>query len=332
MLLFWLIFVSAHAADITSTCAAAFRLTLKGYVSNGKDPAKVCSPAPATCRRPAGVYHMYCKQCAGYVMGKNVFNPLWPTGNISWIESTTLAHSKTAKLLASARSARWVTITVLRHPIDRIVAHYFATQMNADLDAWSTKALAKQRRGYDGSTRLWLELENLYTKLFSAHDDRRGPLPPDALERADSRLKSDFDRVVIAEWLESPRTIAWLGDVMCFSHVAGVVSGKWPSFVRTRRRRGGKKIFEEFRKHSYESAEFWRAARPRLEDLARRNTLDEELYTRASRRMDAQSADHWRRTQSAPLPALAPLPCAGGHCWDLARGGPPKDAALAVNG
>ena len=53
--------------------------------------------------------------------------------------------------------------------------------MNADLDAWSTKALAKQRRGYDGSTRLWLELENLYTKLFSAHDDRRGPLPPDAL-------------------------------------------------------------------------------------------------------------------------------------------------------
>jgi hypothetical protein len=32
------------------------------------------------------------------------------------------------------------------------------------------------------------------------------------------------------------------------------------------------------------------------------------------------------------LPELAPLPCAGGHCWDLARGGPPKDAALAVNG
>ena len=220
---------------------------------------------------------------------------------------------------------------MLRHPIDRIVAHYFATQMNADLDAWSTKALAKQRRGYDGSTRLWLELENLYTKLFSAHDDRRGALPPDALERADRQLQG-FDRVVIAEWLESPRTIAWLGDVMCFSHVAGVVSGKWPSFVRTRRRRGGKKIFEEFRRDSYESAEFWRAARPRLEDLARRNSLDQELYARASRRMDAQSGDHWRRTQSTPLPELAPLPCAGGHCWDLARGGPPRDAALAVNG
>ena len=72
-------------------------------------------------------------------------------------------------------------------------------------------------------------------------------MPPQALEKADSRLKSDFDRVVIAEWLESPRTIAWLGDVMCFSHVAGVVSNKWPSFVRTRRKRGGKKIFEEFR-------------------------------------------------------------------------------------
>ena len=331
MLLFWLILCTARANDITSTCAAAFRLTLKGYVSNGKDLAKVCSPPPATCRRPAGIYHMYCKQCAGYVMGKNVFNPLWPTGNITWIESTTLGHGKTARLLASAQRSRWVTITVLRHPIDRIVAHYFATQMNTDLDAWSTKALAKQRRGYDGSTRLWLELENLYVKLFSAHDDRRGPLPPDALERADRQLQG-FDRVVIAEWLESPRTIAWLGDIMCFAHVAGVVSGKWPSFVRTRRRRGGKKVFEEFRRDSYESAEFWRAARPRLEDLERRNSLDQELYARAARRMDAESADHWRRTQSTPLPALAPLPCAGGHCWDLARGGPPRDAALAVNG
>ena len=123
MLLFWLIFGTARANDITSTCAAAFRLTLKGYVSNGKDPSKVCSPPPATCRRPGGIYHMYCKQCAGYVMGKNVFNPLWPTGNITWIESTTLGHGKTARLLASAQRARWVTITVLRHPIDRIVAH-----------------------------------------------------------------------------------------------------------------------------------------------------------------------------------------------------------------
>ena len=79
MLLFWLLFGTAGATDITSTCAAAFRLTLKGYVSNGKDPAKVCSPPPPTCRRPEGIYHMYCKQCAGYVMGKNVFNPLWPT-------------------------------------------------------------------------------------------------------------------------------------------------------------------------------------------------------------------------------------------------------------
>ena len=47
---------TVHAADITSTCAAAFRLTLKGYVSTGKDPAKVCSPPPTTCRRPAGIY------------------------------------------------------------------------------------------------------------------------------------------------------------------------------------------------------------------------------------------------------------------------------------
>lgn len=321
---------AARANDITNTCAAAFRLTMKGYVSNGKDPAKVC--APTTCRRPAGVYHMYCKQCAGYVMGKNVFNALWPTGNITWIESTTLGHDKTARLLASAHAERWVTITVLRHPIDRIVAHYFATQMNTDLDAWSTKALEKRRRGYDGSTRLWLELENLYTKLFSAHDDRNGDLPPDALEKADRRLTSDFDRVVIAEWLESPRTIAWLGDLMCFAHVGGVVSGKIPTFVRTRRQRGGKKVFEEFRRDSYESPEFWRAARPRLEDLALRNALDVELYTRASKRAEISSADHWRRTQSSPLPELPPLPCSGGHCWDLARGGPPKDAAVAVNG
>ena len=162
----------AQPSDVSQHCAAAFRLTLKGYVSNGADPAVVCSTPPRTCRRPDGVFTLYVKMCAGLVIGKNLLNPLWVTDNITWIESTSLAHAGTASALAAARGRRWPTMTVLRHPIDRIVAHYFVTHTTMDFAEWKEKGLNPRRRGFDGSTRLWMELENVYTKIFARR--RRG--------------------------------------------------------------------------------------------------------------------------------------------------------------
>ena len=42
--------------------------------------AKVCSAAAHHLSKAAVEFIIFGpKQCAGYVMGKNVFNPLWPT-------------------------------------------------------------------------------------------------------------------------------------------------------------------------------------------------------------------------------------------------------------
>ena len=261
--------------DMSTNCAAAFRLTMKGYQPiAGADPETVCSRPPASCARPTGVFHLYVKMCAGLVVGKNLLNPLFTTSNITWIEATSLAHAPTASALAAARRRRWPTITVLRHPIDRILAHFFATHAAGDFAEWKAKALLKRRRGYDGSTRYWMELENVYTKIFAAHDDRSGTaLAPADVDAADATL-AGFDRVVVAEWLEAPQTAAWLGDLLCFEHARGVLSNV-PSLARTRRGRGGK--FEAFRRDSYASPDFYRELRPHLADLAARNALDLDL-------------------------------------------------------
>ena len=187
--------------------------------------------------------------------------------------------------------------------------------MNADLDAWSTKALAKQRRGYDDSTRLWLELENLYETV---RRDRRGALPRRrAQERADRQL---------------PRATASSSPSGSRAPDDRVARG-YQLLARRRRRERQVAVLRP-------DAAAARRKKPRIPTrLCRicgvlaggaaaargsggRNSLDDELYTRASRRMDAQSADHWRRTQSAPLPELAPLPCAGGHCVGPRAGRP----------
>lgn len=335
--------LAASAAAIgepTMMCAGAFRLTLKGYVSNGRRPEDVCAPAPSTCARPAGAYLHYVKMCAGLVMGKNLLSPLFVTANITWVESYSLAHPFTAHALLAARARRWPVITVLRHPIDRIVAHYFATRNEESFAEWVRRnTLPPPRRGHDGSTRLWMELSNVYTKIFSSHDLKRdGPrLSPDAVDVAERRLALHFDVVAIAEYLESPLSVALLGDVLCFAHDRGVVSGKLvPSVRRSRRARGPATAAtgpEAFRAASYSDPDWWRSLRPTLDELVRQNTLDLALYDRMARHSANAMHAHWRAADYGLLPVLPPLPCSAdrdAHCWDLERGGPPANSALAI--
>ena len=64
--------------------------TLKGYVSNGKDPSKVCSPPPDHLSKTDLHRPLYCKQCAGYVLVVERLQSAMADqhGNITWIEST----------------------------------------------------------------------------------------------------------------------------------------------------------------------------------------------------------------------------------------------------
>ena len=200
----------------------------------------------------------FLKLAAGLVMGQGTLGPLFPASNISWVETYSLAHEPTKTKLLQARLRRWPTATVLRHPMERLVGQFFATAETAEeydnFHVWVAKhSKAPPRRGNDGATKLWIELDNAYVKVFSSFNGRRaatiaaqklkerGEPPPSraqmaalasqlanpraALEAAKETLRTLYDFILIAEWLDAPMTVAMLGDLWCFAHREGSVVG-----------------------------------------------------------------------------------------------------------
>ena len=150
---------AGRAAAEPELCAAAGK----------RRDAAMCAPAPSRCVRPGSVFWLYIRQCAGFSVGKGILDSLYPAAAIAWGDGYSLAHAKTAGQLAAARRAGGVTLTALRHPVDRVVAQYFQT---ADLEAqgvdktwdghrlqelgpWvATHSRPAPRRGNDGKAQL----------------------------------------------------------------------------------------------------------------------------------------------------------------------------------
>ena len=107
--------------------------------------------------------------------------------HIAWGDGYSLAHERTAKQLADAAAAGGVALTGLRHPVDRVVAQYFQTadlekRTFLELGDWvATHSRAPPRRGHDGRTKLWIELDNAQTKILG------GPRPTPARPRRTAR-------------------------------------------------------------------------------------------------------------------------------------------------
>jgi hypothetical protein len=130
---------------------------------------ELCAPEPASamgCRRPCGMFFLYFRQCAGFVIGKvttvggatqpvpciycptraqhllrphkttpkkGLLDPLLPGSSISWAEAFSLAHEPTNRALTDARARPgWLAMTALKHPVERIVAQFFATCVPTD--------------------------------------------------------------------------------------------------------------------------------------------------------------------------------------------------------
>eukprot|EP00618_Florenciella_parvula_P009403 CAMPEP_0119502512 /NCGR_PEP_ID=MMETSP1344-20130328/23962_1 /TAXON_ID=236787 /ORGANISM="Florenciella parvula, Strain CCMP2471" /LENGTH=94 /DNA_ID=CAMNT_0007538725 /DNA_START=93 /DNA_END=373 /DNA_ORIENTATION=- len=92
--------------------------------------------------------------------------------------------------------------------MDRLISQFFATCEERDeyenLDGWITRHTGKTpRRGNDGSYKLWVELENQYTKVLSgsAHTTVIGEAE---FEAAKAALTSEFDYWIITEWISHP--------------------------------------------------------------------------------------------------------------------------------
>ena len=231
-------------------------------------------------------------------------------------------------------------IQVLRHPIERLIAQYFATaETTAEYDSFAhwvqLHSKPPPRRGNDGATKLWIELDNAIVKVMSGFDGRRAATletvrrkklglpslsrrelehfattlqdPQASLAAAKATLSERFTHVLIAEWLTSPMSVALLGDQFCFAHDRGDYQSVPPqmNFVRVRRKRASARgkpnvpalNFEQVRAERRSNTSFWRAAQPVLADLAQRNALDVELYTWAANRLKTQLEAHWRQQQ-----------------------------------
>lgn len=228
---------------------------------------------------------------------------------------------------------------VLRHPVERLIAQYFATaEMAAEYDSFAhwvnLHSKPPPRRGNDGATKLWIELDNAIVKVMSGFDGRRAAIgeavrrqkvglpslskqelqrfattlqdPQISLAAAQLTLSTRFTHVLVAEWLTSPLTVALLGDDFCFVHLRGdpATVPSQMSFERVRRKRapgrGGKPNssglnYEHVRSDRRINASFWRAAQPSLTDLAQRNALDLQLYDWAAQRLATKLEAHWQR-------------------------------------
>lgn len=322
----------------------------------------LCAPAPSRCVRPKSVFWLYIRQVAGFSVGKGVLDALYPAKHIAWGDGYSLAHERTAKQLADAAAAGGVALTGLRHPVDRVVAQYFQTadlekRTFLELGEWvATHSRTPPRRGHDGRTKLWIELDNAQTKILSgwdggAPDCADGPgcfggVDESSLERAKAAIRDKFDRALVVEWLDTPQSVDWLSQLFCFeADAAGVVIRHIrPSYARAddaakpvpdlRRARPalkgrGAREKAAFRAARRENASWWRAERSVLADIDARNQLDLRLWTWAAGEFRNAVAASWG-SHRRPPPPLPPLPCvdAGAHCWSSDAHPPVRDLAV----
>ncbi len=172
----------------------------------------LCAGVATGCARPAGVFHLYVRQTAGFVVAHGLLNRLFPKGSIRWGDCTTLADAGTARMLAMVadsrkpppaspapaqllplpapvRTARWVGLVALRDPVERLVAQFFQSfplkewgheralhslDGGAHLAAWVDRHSARPpRRGNDGKAHLTFELDNVYIKVLRTRRHRK---------------------------------------------------------------------------------------------------------------------------------------------------------------
>ena len=201
----------ARCAQPKEPCGASGHMTVKGWALTGKPVDQVCSYPPPSCQRPCGVFFHFFKLAAGLVMGKGTLGPLFPASNVSWVETYSLAHEPTMGKLTAARRERWPTATVLRHPMERLIAQFFATAESPEeygsFALWVAKhSRPPPRRGNDGTTKLWIELDNAYVKVFSSFNGRRAAtIAAQARRERGERPLNRVEMAALASRLERPQ-------------------------------------------------------------------------------------------------------------------------------
>ena len=200
-----------------------------------------CASLGQGCVRPRSVYFFKLRGTGGKGFGEGVLNHLFTREQITVAEGWSLSHAPTAaKLRAMEGAGGAIRVTILRHPIKRIVSRYWfegrwplfhrgeLTEESAmSFGAWFNKTLcgpSDDRRG----GRLWQCSSNYYVKSLSGWAGKDmcakggsgcvGGVGEAQLGLAKAALRGRMDVVLLTEWLSARPQAALLARFLCFAH------------------------------------------------------------------------------------------------------------------
>jgi hypothetical protein len=135
-----------------------------------KCQAKVlpCANKGQGCSRPRSLFFLKIRGNGGKMLGEGVFNHVFERENMTIVEGWSMSHSLTAaKLRLRESQGNVVRLTVLRHPIARIVSRYwfegrwqlFATERKDEnamsFDMWTSRDMCSPDSPQARGGRLW---------------------------------------------------------------------------------------------------------------------------------------------------------------------------------
>ncbi len=250
----------------------------------------------------------------GKWVGEQLLNHLYYHQESAFvIEGSSLRSARaTRDAYACARLGSCLHLTILRHPVDRVISRYFFEgrwglfkKPIKDEEISFSDWLREKRQIHAGhrNERLWSVTSELYTKtLAGVVVDKNLQLSFVHLETAKEWLEAAFP--LITEWLSTPHTARALGRRLCFATDG---PGKPPIHVPKRRAAGG---------HTSRRPASWLPDVDDLELLWSDNRHDLELYAYATKLVGERFAD----ASLGPLPPTPPTESAAAYReWLAAR-------------
>ena len=232
-----------------------------------------------------------------------------------------------ARSLAYRSRVTGVVVTILRHPVERVLSRYW---YEGRWDLFEKKDTVKPptefadwiaahgagSRGHRAE-RLWQVPSEYYTKSFAgwrgaAMCDARGDATCDAesglggaqLAAAFAVLASELDLILVTEWLSHPRSIALAATKLCFELAPDGETPRRQDAARQTR------SVPDFRKlqpfgggHSAKRPPRWTPGDAQLKHLWNSNKLDLRLYEQAALDLRQRAP---RVDAAPPHPSLPP--------------------------
>ena len=256
---------------------------------------------------------MHMRGTGGKWVGEQLLNHLYYREESAFVvEGSSLRSAKaTREAYACARLGSCLHLTILRHPVDRVISRYWFEgrwglfkKPEAGSEIGFGEWLRQKRVIHAGhrNERLWSVTSELYTKtLAGVVVDKNLQLSFVHLETAKEWLDAGFP--LITEWLSTPHAARALGKRLCFAHG----SGKPPIHVPKRRAAGG---------HTARRPASWLPSMEDLELLWNDNRHDLQLYDYATKLVGKRFAD----ASLGPLPPTPPTASASEYReWLAAR-------------